>query len=61
MKDKWLSSVTQIRPHVESLTAKTIEVYHASKDSIQPHVVKVQEMVDPHFQVCLSEIVILIP
>ncbi|KAI8571454.1 hypothetical protein RHMOL_Rhmol01G0121400 [Rhododendron molle] len=50
MKDQWVGFVTQIRPHVESLTAKTIELYHASKDSIQPHVVKIQEMVDPHFQ-----------
>ncbi|KAG5565033.1 hypothetical protein RHGRI_001047 [Rhododendron griersonianum] len=50
MKDQWVGFVTQIRPHVESLTAKTIELYHASKDTIQPHVVKIQEMVDPHFQ-----------
>lgn len=60
MKDQWVGFVTQIRPHVESLTSKTIELYHASKDSIQPHVVKIQEVVDPHFQVCLSEILILI-
>ncbi|XP_058202885.1 uncharacterized protein LOC131317337 isoform X2 [Rhododendron vialii] len=50
MKDQWVGFVTQIRPHVESLTAKTIELYHTSKDSIQPHVVKIQEMVDPHYQ-----------
>lgn len=50
IKDQWLRVVTEIGPHVESLTAKTIEVYHSSKNYIQPHVVKVQEIVDPHFQ-----------
>ncbi|KAI8019449.1 hypothetical protein LOK49_LG04G00199 [Camellia lanceoleosa] len=50
MKDQWLRFATQFELHVKSLTAKTIEVYHASKNSIEPHVAKVQEMVDPHFQ-----------
>ncbi|XP_028079768.1 uncharacterized protein LOC114281495 isoform X2 [Camellia sinensis] len=50
MKDQWLRFATQFGLHVKSLTAKTIEVYHASKNSIVPHVAKVQEMVDPHFQ-----------
>lgn len=50
MKDQWLRFATQFGLHVKSLTAKTIEVYHASKNSIEPHVAKVQEMVDPHFQ-----------
>ncbi|CAL5328597.1 unnamed protein product [Camellia sinensis] len=50
MKDQWLRFATQFGLHVKSLTAKTVEVYHASKNSIVPHVAKVQEMVDPHFQ-----------
>lgn len=50
MKDQWLRFATQFGLHVKSLTAKTIEVYHASKNTIEPHVAKVQEMVDPHFQ-----------
>ncbi|XP_057467717.1 uncharacterized protein LOC130757093 isoform X1 [Actinidia eriantha] len=50
IKDQWLRFVTQIGPHVKSLTAKSVEVYHASKNTIEPHVVKVQEMVDPYLQ-----------
>ena len=56
IKDQWLRFVTQIGPHVKSLTAKSVEVYHASKNTIEPHVVKVQEMVDPYLQVYLTEI-----
>ncbi|XP_059637549.1 uncharacterized protein LOC132279550 isoform X2 [Cornus florida] len=50
IKEHWLTFVTNIEPHVQLLSARTIEVYHASKNSIEPHVVKVQEMVDPYIQ-----------
>ncbi|KAL6977838.1 hypothetical protein U1Q18_026622 [Sarracenia purpurea var. burkii] len=54
IKDQWSKLVTQIEPHAKSLTAKSIEVYHASKNSLQPHVVKVLEIVDPYLQVSYS-------
>ncbi|XVF48145.1 hypothetical protein PTKIN_Ptkin03bG0167800 [Pterospermum kingtungense] len=49
-KDQWLVVTTYAEPHVKSLTAKTVEVYEVSKSAITPHVVKVQEIVDPYFQ-----------
>lgn len=43
---------TYIEPRVQSVTAKTVEVYEASKRAVTPHINKVHEIVDPHFQVC---------
>ncbi|XVE71385.1 hypothetical protein DITRI_Ditri10aG0146000 [Diplodiscus trichospermus] len=50
VKDKWLVVATYAEPHVQSLTAKTVEVYELSKTAITPHIIKVQEVVDPYFQ-----------
>ncbi|XP_038700110.1 sodium channel and clathrin linker 1-like isoform X2 [Tripterygium wilfordii] len=50
MKEQFLVMKTQVEPHVQSLTTKTIEVYKASKAAITPRVVGVQEVVDPYFQ-----------
>ncbi|XWS72866.1 hypothetical protein CRYUN_Cryun02cG0076200 [Craigia yunnanensis] len=50
MKDQWLVVTTYAEPHVQSLTAKTVEVYEVSKTAITPHIIKVQEIVNPYFQ-----------
>ncbi|XVE53458.1 hypothetical protein DITRI_Ditri03aG0004900 [Diplodiscus trichospermus] len=50
IKDQWLVVTAYAEPHVQSLTAKTVEVYEVSKTAINPHVIKVQEIVDPYFQ-----------
>ncbi|XWS26078.1 hypothetical protein CRYUN_Cryun26dG0000100 [Craigia yunnanensis] len=50
IKDQWLVVTTYAEPHVQSLTAKTVEVYEVLKTAITPHVIKVQEIVDPYFQ-----------
>ncbi|XP_021597263.1 uncharacterized protein LOC110603713 isoform X2 [Manihot esculenta] len=58
IKTKWIPSVkeqlllmkTHVEPHVQTLTAKTIEAYEASKTTLHPHIIKVQEFVDPYFQ-----------
>ncbi|KAM7265929.1 hypothetical protein ACFE04_003612 [Oxalis oulophora] len=40
----------QAEPHVQTLRTKSVEFYVASKTSLSPHVIKVQEIVDPYFQ-----------
>ncbi|GMI81564.1 hypothetical protein like AT4G31340 [Hibiscus trionum] len=50
IKDQWVVVTTHAEPHVQSLKAKSIEVYEASKTAVNPHIVKVQEIVDPYFQ-----------
>lgn len=42
---------TNVEPHVQSLTKKSIEVYETSKSAVIPHAVRVREFVDPYFQV----------
>lgn len=53
MKEQWLLIITQVEPHVQSLTTKSVEAYEASKTAVTPHVIRVQEFVDPYFQVCI--------
>lgn len=50
-KEQWLGITRNVEPHVHSLKTKTVEAYKASKAAITPHVLKVQEAVDPYFQV----------
>ncbi|KAG8375302.1 hypothetical protein BUALT_Bualt10G0086200 [Buddleja alternifolia] len=50
MKEQWVVITTNVEPHVRTLTAKTIEIYDASKNAVTPHIIKVQELVDPYYQ-----------
>lgn len=50
MMEQWLTFVTSLEPHVQSLTTKMFEVYHASKSSVAPHVIKIQKMADHYIQ-----------
>lgn len=54
MMEQWLTFVTSLEPHIQSLTTKTFEVYHASKSSVAPHVIKIQKMADHYIQVRLN-------
>ena len=48
MMEQWLTFVTSLELHIHSLTAKTLEAYHASKSFVVPHVIKVQKMANPY-------------
>lgn len=50
VKDQYLVVVANVKPHVDTLTAKTIEAYEVSKTTITPHVIKAQEFIDPYYQ-----------
>lgn len=50
-KEKWMLLITSVEPHAKSLITKSIEVYDMSKTAVTPHMDKVKEFVDPHFQV----------
>ncbi|WCJ30552.1 DNA repair ATPase-related [Euphorbia peplus] len=50
VKEQWLLIATRVEPHVQSLTARTVEIYETSKTTVTPHIIKAQETVDPYFQ-----------
>lgn len=50
IKEQWLMLVTNVEPHVQSLSTKALAVYESSKITAMPHVIKVQELADPYFQ-----------
>lgn len=51
MKDKWLMTVEYLEPHLKLASSKTVEAYEALKTNMKPHVMKVQELTDPYYQV----------
>ncbi|CAA2960382.1 structural maintenance of chromosomes 2-1-like [Olea europaea subsp. europaea] len=59
MKTKWIPALTEqwmvvktnAEPHVQMLTMKTLEIYEVSKNTVTPHIIRVQEIADPYFQV----------
>ncbi|KAF7806664.1 Coiled-coil domain-containing protein [Senna tora] len=54
MKDQWLDFLSSFGPHFESLTAKTIEAYHATKNYLLPSIVKLQNADSPFIQEALK-------
>lgn len=48
-----LEFITSRRSHIQSITATTFEVCHASKGTVVPHIIKAQKIVDPYIQVKL--------
>ncbi|KAL8521595.1 hypothetical protein ACS0TY_011932 [Phlomoides rotata] len=50
IKEQWVVIVTNVEPHVQTLTTKTVEIYEVSKNAVTPHIIKVQELATPYFQ-----------
>ncbi|KAL5558781.1 hypothetical protein UlMin_034992 [Ulmus minor] len=58
IKTKWIPTIKEqcavlkssVEPHLKSISTKTVEIYETSKTALAPHVLKVQEVVDPYFQ-----------
>lgn len=51
IKEQWVVIATNIEPRVQTLTTKTVEIYEVSKNVVTPHIVKVQELANPYYQV----------
>ncbi|ESQ46428.1 hypothetical protein EUTSA_v10000173mg [Eutrema salsugineum] len=55
VKTKYIPAIketvkTHVEPHVQTLSTKAKDAYHASKSAVTPHIVKFQEHVDPYYQ-----------
>ncbi|KAJ4890689.1 DNA repair ATPase-related [Raphanus sativus] len=55
VKTKYIPAIkdtvkTHVEPHVQTLSTKAKEAYHASKNAVTPHIVKFQAHVDPYYQ-----------
>ncbi|KAF3794585.1 hypothetical protein EJ110_NYTH07157 [Nymphaea thermarum] len=50
LQEKWVTLCTTVKPHVQTVTTKTVEVYEQSKTVITPHIVKTKEMADPYLK-----------
>lgn len=51
MKTKWIEFSANVRPHIENLSTKTVEVIEVCRSTATPHIVKLKEFSDPHIQV----------
>lgn len=51
VKEQWLMLTTAAEPYVQLATTRALEFYESSKTTLAPHVVKVQEIANPYFQV----------
>ncbi|KAL0910632.1 hypothetical protein M5K25_021634 [Dendrobium thyrsiflorum] len=50
VKTKWIAFSTNIRPHIERVSTKTVEVIEVCRSTATPHIVKLQEISDPYIQ-----------
>ncbi|XP_026663655.2 uncharacterized protein LOC103715520 isoform X3 [Phoenix dactylifera] len=49
-KQQWMIFLTHAEPYMRTISIKTVEVYKASKSTIAPHILKIQELADPYYQ-----------
>jgi len=55
VKTKYIPAIKEtvtihVEPHFRTLSIKAKEAYHSSKSAVSPHIVTVQEFVDPYYQ-----------
>ncbi|KAK6248025.1 hypothetical protein QUC31_019590 [Theobroma cacao] len=50
MKEEWSTFINRLEPLCQSLLSKSNEVYHASMNSMAPHVVKARTLTNPYIQ-----------
>ncbi|KAK9699651.1 hypothetical protein RND81_08G187300 [Saponaria officinalis] len=50
VKEQWVTVIEYVEPHVQLVTAKTVEAFEASKTAVKPHIIKVHELADPYYQ-----------
>ena len=51
VEEQWVVMTTNLKPQMELVRTKGFEIYETSKSAVTPHIVKVQELAKPHFQV----------
>ncbi|XP_022134556.1 paramyosin-like [Momordica charantia] len=49
VKERWLVVKTNVKPHVQTLTTKTVEFYETSKSAITPYVTRSKEAIGPYY------------
>lgn len=54
IKQQWMIFLTHAEPYMQTISIKIVEVYEASKSTIAPHILKIQELADPYYQVSLA-------
>ncbi|XP_069153926.1 uncharacterized protein [Solanum lycopersicum] len=61
VKEQWVVMTTNLKPQMELVRTKGFEIYETSKSAVTPHIVKVQELAEPHFQELASHTSIKLP
>ncbi|XP_010541135.1 PREDICTED: uncharacterized protein LOC104814666 isoform X1 [Tarenaya hassleriana] len=51
IKDMWLTCAIYLEPKIQSLTQKSVEVYHMSKQALSPYLVQAMDTTYDYFQV----------
>ncbi|XP_038898504.1 uncharacterized protein LOC120086122 [Benincasa hispida] len=49
VKERWLVVKTNVKPHLDTLTTKTVEFYQTSKNVITPYAVRSKEAIGPYY------------
>ncbi|XP_023739624.1 uncharacterized protein LOC111887681 isoform X1 [Lactuca sativa] len=50
IKEQWLTLVTNMEPHAQKFTFKTIEIYHVSMKKLQSQITNIKTILDPYIK-----------